>query len=353
MSCRQTDPPVANRGLSFPLSHHFTPNGMTRFALTLLALSWLLTGTALAQPLSGGAFSPSSLAGDPASEAIFAPAAQTPALVPQPYPPGPGWSDPSCALPPDVWQWQILPDGIIYPSYLAGTKESRFAAHIINAKDDGWLFDAVLGTRVGLIRFGDHNSIQPQGWQLDAEGAAQLRLDIPEEVDVRSADFRAGLPLTYGLGRHRFKIGYYHLSSHLGDEFLLKNPGFPRLNFSRDAFILGHMIYVTPQLRIYGEASWAFKSEINEPWEFQFGVDYLPCGPTGVGGAPFFAVNGHFREEVNFGGAVTAQAGWAWRGSTGTNLFRVGLHYYNGESNQYSFFDDHEEQIGFGVWYDF
>ena len=33
-------------------------------------------------------------------------------------------------------------------------------------------------------------------------------------------------------------------------------------------------------------------------------------------------------------------------------MLRTGLFYYNGESNQFSFFDEHEEQIGFGVWYD-
>ena len=251
------------------------------------------------------------------------------------------------------WHWQFLPRSIIYPAYLAGSKESRFSSHIVNARDDGWLFDASLGTRVGLVRFGNNDPIRPEGWQIDAEGSAQLRLDIPQNVDVRSADFRAGVPLTYGSGRYRFKIGYYHLSSHLGDEFLLTNPTFPRLNFSRDALLVGHMVYLTDQLRVYGEASWAFQSDVNKPWEFQFGIDYLPAGPTGFAGAPFFALNGHIREELNFGGALTAQIGWAWRAADSTNLLRAGLHYYNGESNQYAFFDEHEEQIGFGLWYDF
>ena len=330
-----------------------------RLLLTFSILLCALCSQAVGQPFLQGSFLEAShLSGG-------GPQLPPPAYPPTAYP-SPAdmpyvdldtyFPDASSAPPPmasDVWQWQFLPEGIIYSSYLAGTKESRFAAHIINAKSAGWLFDAVLGTRVGLIRFGDHNSIRPEGWQLDAEGAAQLRLDIPEEVDVRSADFRAGVPLTYGLGRYRFKIGYYHLSSHLGDEFLLKNPGFPRLNFSRDVLLIGHMIYLTEQLRLYGEAGWAFKSDVTQPWEFQFGLDYLPCGPTGIAGAPFAALNGHFREELNFGGAVTAQAGWAWRGMSDTKLFRVGLHYYNGESNQFSSFDQHEEQLGFGMWYDF
>jgi hypothetical protein len=139
----------------------------------------------------------------------------------------------------------------------------------------------------------------------------------------------------------------------LGDEFLLRNPNYPRLNYVRDVLVFGHMIYLTPRLRAYGEAGWAFNSDISEPWEFQFGLDYAPLGPTGIGGSPFFALNGHLHEEVNFGGAFTAQAGWAWRSDFNTPLLRAGFHYLNGKSNQYSFYNLHEEQFGLAMWYDF
>ncbi|MDA1055824.1 MAG: DUF1207 domain-containing protein [Planctomycetota bacterium] len=124
--------------------------------------------------------------------------------------------------------------------------------------------------------------------------------------------------------------------------------------FSRDALVLGYSIYPIERLRLYGETGWAFRSDDNGFWEFQFGIEYAPMRPTGNRGEPFFAVNGHLREEVNFGGALTAQAGWAWRGDDPSGrLFRIGLHYYNGESSQFSFFDDFEHQIGLGVWYDY
>ena len=31
----------------------------------------------------------------------------------------------------------------------------------------------------------------------------------------------------------------------------------------------------------------------------------------------------------------------------------MGLHYYNGYSNQFSFYHVFEQQIGFGLWYDY
>jgi hypothetical protein len=250
------------------------------------------------------------------------------------------------------WGLVVLPEQLIYRAYLAGIKESRMGVQLINRLHDGVLLDGTLGGRFGVLRIGPHD--QPLGFQIDIEGAAHVRLDPDEEVDVRSADFRAGVPFTYGWSNQQLKFAYYHISSHLGDEFLLKNPGFPRLNFARDVLVLGYSIYPTERLRLYGEAGWAFWSDVSGLWEFQFGVEYAPTRPTGIRGEPFFAVNAHLREEVNYGGGLTAQTGWAWRndGPSG-RLLRMGLHYYNGESPQFSFFDSFEQQIGFGIWYDF
>jgi hypothetical protein len=250
------------------------------------------------------------------------------------------------------WQWQLLPDGIMYRAYLANPKESRLGTQIFNLDGEGAFWDSTLGGRMGLLRYGTNDPSWPQGWQLDVEGSAQVRLDPDENMDQRSVDFRAGAPLTYAYGRHRLKFGYYHLSSHLGDEFLAAHPTFSHVNFTREVLTLGYAYYVTEDLRLYGELGWAFHSDVSNEWEFQFGIDYAPGRPTGFRGAPFFAANGHLREELNYSGNFVVQAGWAWRGQT-SHLLRTGFHYYNGLSDQYSFYRNFEQQIGGGVWYDF
>jgi hypothetical protein len=247
----------------------------------------------------------------------------------------------------------VLPNSIIYKPGLASVKESRLAAHLMSLRHDGWMLDGVLGGRFGVLRYGNLADVLPQGFQFDVEASAHVRLDIPEEVDVRSADYRAGGALTWGIGRHQMRFGYYHLSSHLGDEFVLKNPGYPRLNFARDVLILSYGYNVTDNLRLYAEAGWAFAANVAEPWEFQCGIDYAPAYPTGFRGAPFVALNAHLRQEVNYGGNFVLQTGWAWRSDRKGHLLRMGLHYFNGLSNQFSFYNEHEEQIGFGIWYDF
>jgi hypothetical protein len=216
----------------------------------------------------------------------------------------------------------------------------------------GALWDITLGGRVGLWRYGTTDVFMPDGWQIDLEGAALPRLDFEHDMNMVSADFRAGLPITYGAGPWRTKLGYYHLSSHLGDEQLLSFPGTPRYNYARDVLIFGQAYYLTPEQRIYAEAGWAFYADVSQEWEFQFGWEYAPATITGARGAPFAAVNGHLREEVNFSGNLVAQIGWSWRGPN-AQLFRVGFEYFNGLSDQYQFWNLFEEKLGFGLWYDF
>ena len=254
----------------------------------------------------------------------------------------------------DVWDWQILPNGLIWHPYMAGVHESRLSGVVFGDQHDQALFDVTLGGRIGVLRYGTNNDEWPDGWQVDLEGAAFPRLNLDSNWDLDLTDFRFGVPLTYGDGPWRYKFAYYHLSSHLGDEFAIRNPGSlaSRINYSRDALVLGMSYFTTPAVRLYGEADWAFHfDDGNRPWEFQFGVDIARSGRTGIYGTPFFAVNGHIREAVDFGGNLVVQAGWLWRGDSGRTA-RMGFHYYNGKSNQFEIFDQFEEQVGFGIWLD-
>lgn len=246
---------------------------------------------------------------------------------------------------------QFLPSETLYPAYLAGPQESRLGTQFFSEDEQGALWDTTLGGRAGLLRGASLD--YATHWQIDVEGAAILRLDPNEEFDLQSVDFRAGIPLSILWGPHRLKLAYYHLSAHLGDEFLLKNPNFDRLNYTRDALVVGYSRYIAERWRLYGEASWAFYTEVSEPWQFQFGVERAPTRPTGILGEPFFAINGLLREEVDFGGTTTVHAGWAWRDARVGRLLRTGLFVQAGKSHQSSLFDESERQIGVGLWYDF
>ncbi len=247
-----------------------------------------------------------------------------------------------------------MPDGLIYRSYMAGLKEPRIASVWSSEKDAGSVWDTALGGRLGLVRYGSTGSARPQGWQLDLEGAVFARVDpVGDSNPLIATDFRVGIPLTYGRGPWHFKLGYYHISSHLGDEYLLLNPGLQRINYVRDGIALGAGCYWTDALRVYGEVGCAIGANGGaEPMEFQFGADYSPPH-TSVWGSPFAAINIHLRQEVDFGGNVVAQVGWQWRQGASGRSSRLGLQYFNGKHEQYQFFNEFESRLGFGFWVDY
>jgi len=255
----------------------------------------------------------------------------------------------------DTWTYQFLPSGLLYHSYLAGTREPRLGTVWQYDRHRGWMWDSTLGARVGVMRFGSVNEAWPEGVQLDAEGAAFPRLNMEENRDLDNVDFRFGFPITFRRGPWEAKFGYVHYCSHMGDEYILRNPGSlsERLNYVRDSLVAGIAFRPVPSIRLYSEADWAFYIDGGaRPWAFQFGAELSPTGTVAFGGAPFLAVNGRIRQEADFGGSFAVEAGWQWRGQSG-RLLRWGAHYFNGKSDQGQFYDAFEEQIGMGIWYDF
>lgn len=253
----------------------------------------------------------------------------------------------------DALEFQILPVGLMYQSYLAGEKEPRIQGVWLSEKKRGLIWETQVGGRVGLLRYGTHAAINPQGWQLDLEGGAQVRIDPQQHADVEAVDYRVGFLSTWRHGPNAFKAGYYHLSSHLGDEFLVRT-GFPRINYVRDSAIVGWMHDLSTDIQAYGEVGYAVgHSGGAEPLELQYGFQYARLQAFELHGSPYFAINGHTREDLDWITGVNSTAGWLWRGEETNHTFRVGLQYYTGPAIQYSFVGRNETLLGGGLWFDY
>lgn len=257
-----------------------------------------------------------------------------------------------------AWHWQLFPYGMIYQNYLAGVNESRMAGVWNNDKDLDWIWDITLGGRAPILRYGNKNPLHPEGFQLDIEGSAHLRLDYEHAMDVDATDFRFGVPFSYGNRVWQFKTGYYHVSSHLGDERILRleREGIyhNRINYVREAWIFGFSYRIRPSFRVYAEADIAlWTGECTKPLHFQFGAEYASMYPTNeFWGKPFAAVNILLLQEHDYDGSICLQAGWQWRG-THNQVFRFGLQYFGGVSEQYEHIAHREHKFGIGLWYDF
>ena len=266
----------------------------------------------------------------------------------------PGAFDPyaTASIDSSMDELQVLPDGLIYRPYLAGQKESRTSIQYFNDKDNGWSWYSVVGGQLGILRYGNDNPFMPVGVQFDVEGSAQFSVNGAKLLDLLSTDARLGFPLSIGWGTQETKLALYFLHTNPHRSYLEDRPELPERLFDRRAIVLGHAIHPFDSTRLYGEVGYAFSSNLNASWEFQFGAEYAPMKPTRFWGAPFAAANAYLLETDKLASTLTIQAGWAWRGED-TRLLRVGLFYLNGRSNNLVEYSHSNQQIGLGIWHDF
>jgi hypothetical protein len=122
----------------------------------------------------------------------------------------------------------------------------------------------------------------------------------------------------------------------------------------RDSAIVGWMHDLSTDMQVYGEVAYAAGHEEGAlPLEFQYGFQYAPLEAFDLRGAPYFAINGHTREDLNWITGVNTTAGWLWRGEQTNHTFRVGMQYYTGPAIQYSFVGRNETLLGGGLWFDY
>lgn len=118
-----------------------------------------------------------------------------------------------------------LPQDFLFESLLADPKRPRFFVSVVDARAgdlETTVAAVAYGGRYGLVRWPGEDP--REGWQLNLSGAvfAQFDLETPS-MDLINADYTIGLPLTYRSGRNSARLRVYHQSSHLGDEYLLRN----------------------------------------------------------------------------------------------------------------------------------
>ena len=232
----------------------------------------------------------------------------------------------------DGWFLQVLPAGLLWHSFAAAPKEPRFATVFLHDANGGWYWDSTLGGRVGLLRYGTFGARHPSGWQLDLEGAAMPRLDMLHAQDLESVDFRIGTQLTAAEGPWSFKFGYFHLSSHIGDEYQVRIGSLDRVNYVTESVVSALSLQATEELRTYGEVAYAFHRDGGAGrWQVQTGFEYTLLPPDRLAGTPFIAANLDLRESVDFDPALNVLSGWQWKGLESGHTLRVGLQVLSGQ----------------------
>jgi len=169
---------------------------------------------------------------------------------------------------------------VLYPPMIANPRATIYSAayHI---------GDNVIGTKSIAVSLGDNFPIfrwrQVMRWKGDLQIDIQagiwsvFKMGVHHEGEVSelvNTDYFVGFPLSYAVNKWSFRLRPYHVSTHLGDEFLVHNPGVKRLNPSMEGIDFFVSYQVNSALRIYIGPGWVFHSDDTFPIKPPFYVEW-------------------------------------------------------------------------------
>lgn len=240
-----------------------------------------------------------------------------------------------------VW----LPEGPpVFRPFAADPREVSYSV--------GWRFDdTLLAKNVIDVSYGDTFALYrwcevwPYGgvMQLEVEGALWAVFNpLGESAPLINADYYVGVPITYGIGPWSFRLRGFHISSHIGDEFLLQHPHFHRRNPSAEYLDFSISYDWWDELRVYDTIGYIVADDKSFPCKrlyFEAGFElrlrslgYLDSWNQ-LYGTPIYAVhyrwNGNFIRHVD----LTYILGYEWGKLCGLQRrARVFMEYHDGYS---------------------
>ena len=248
--------------------------------------------------------------------------------------------------------FRALPEEELFAPLLADTRQPRFSVSYQNYRGKTRKFSAAnvaLGEYFGLASglFGKAGSSQIG---IQAAVFALFNLDAPSS-DLINADYWIGLPISYRRGPWSYLIRLYHQSSHLGDEFILGNPGINRVNLSYED-LEGLVSYEWERWRVYGGGGYLVHSEPDlAPKQVHGGAEYVKL--RAVGRLNFIAAADlRASEELDWGRSRSYQAGFEYR-STSTRRVRLMLEHFQGHSPNGQFYREPLRYTGLGLYFVF
>jgi hypothetical protein len=243
-----------------------------------------------------------------------------------------------------VW---LPEDPVLFRPFIADPRQITYSV--------GWRFyDQVFTSNVIDVSFGD--SIPIYRWcnvwggqlQIELEGAVWAIFDpLHDSSPLINADYYVGFPLTYARDRWSFRLRGYHVSSHIGDEFLLNHPDFDRRNASAEFVDFFASYELTDEIRVYAGLGYIVQQddEFKCSRFFCAGGSELRLCSLGytvqqqmIYGLPFLGM--HFRYTHDFKKHIDATyvLGWEWGKLCGLRRkVRMFMEYHDGYSAEGQF----------------
>jgi hypothetical protein len=246
-------------------------------------------------------------------------------------------------------RYKAFPDAELFPALIADPRQPRFSLSFQHYKTPTETFNAgsvALGEYFGFTSgFLGESGLSQFGIQ--AGVFALFNLQAPS-MDLINADYWVAFPLSYRKGPWSYVLRLYHQSSHLGDEFILGNPGVDRVNVSYEGLEL-LSAYEWDYLRVYGGGGYLFHSSSDlAPLYVHFGSEYVY--PRIFGDSDFIAaLDIRSAEEVEWDGSYSYQVGLELHGLTRRRM-RLMLEHFRGRSPNGQFYQEKLRYTGIGMY---
>jgi hypothetical protein len=256
-----------------------------------------------------------------------------------------------------------LPRGDVFCPLLADPKGQRsFVSYLHETSDQGdinlgsvGISDAFALLRIGGPKPGD-------GFQISLAGSVFAQFDLDSSsYDLVNADYIIGLPMTFRRQAFSMRFRLYHQSSHLGDEFLLRenNPKFVRENLSFEAAEMILSLDGGP-FRLYGGGEYLLRRDPKdlERYVAHGGIELRPARRLvrfGTVAGVRFVAGGDVKasEEQDWKPAVSVRTGFEFDRPRDTDPpgRRWGLLFeaYTGPSPYGQFFRNQVRYFGAGI----
>jgi hypothetical protein len=183
--------------------------------------------------------------------------------------------------------------------------------------------------------------------------------DNGDTCELVNTDYFVGVPLTYAVDRWAYRLRIYHISGHLGDEFLVDHPRFlrKRKNPSYEAIDFfgsyqlssGIRLYAGPGVVVHSDNSFKIK-----PLYIQYGTELRAFGRKfyfhRLYGTPFFAMHLENWQQHHWSLDSTFKLGYEWSKLQGVGRkVRIYIDYHQGFSYEGQFFNErtHYGELGF------
>jgi hypothetical protein len=257
--------------------------------------------------------------------------------------------------------WTFLSPTSLFDPILADPRWPSFSAayhnYIGRAQDNG---PGKPNRDAGDVSFGDSLSLfqfapDPSStMEIGVQAALFADFDLDQNsVDLINADYFVGPSVSYRRGDFSAMFRFFHQSSHLGDNFLLNNPGVHRfeLTYEEPDVLFSYDLF-HKKLRLYGGGGYLVDVDPADLGRgvVEYGFEYTGHPLFDSLAVPVAALDIQNRAMNDWTGDISARIGLQFNNpSTFGRRLDLLIEYYNGRSPNGQFYLQKIESLGIGL----